>query len=1570
MANNQNFKVKNGLNVADEATIVGNLTARGLLYPTADGTDKQVLTTDGSGAITLQTPSTTNVTEGSNLYYTDTRVRDAIDVTDAGGDGSLSYDPATGIITYTGPSAAEVRAHLSHVDAGGDGSFSYDNATGVMTYTGPSATETRAHFNVDDQGGDGSLTYNNTTGEFTYVGPSATEVRAHFSVSDQGGDGSLSYDNTTGEITYTGPSATEVRAHFTGGTGVTIASGEVAIGQPVATTDEVTFAEVHTTRLVDAGGTITIDPTDDGANTGDVIIAGNLTISGTTTTVSTNDVNIGDSVVVLNANETGAPSQNAGIEIERGTSANKSILWDETNDKWTVGSEYFVASTFEGALTGNVTGDVLGNVTGDVTGNADTASALETARDITLAGDVTGTASFDGSASITITTAIDGSAHDHTSTDITDFEEAVEDVMGTAIVGGNAITATYDDNAGTITLDHSDTSSVATTALSAGNVFNGITFDTYGHTTAVSSVDLDGRYYTETELDAGQLDNRYYTETEADANFVNVTGGTITGDLNVNDTLTIGTNNVGSETDLAFKAQAAVVGEENMSFGLTNNTDGYYRWMFGNTSNTGGTAGATEKMKLDKDGNLTLSGTVDGRDVATDGTKLDTVETNADVTDTVNVTAAGALMDSEVTNLADVKAFDPADYQAAGNYEPADATILKDADIGVTVQAYDANLVSDATYVKTDENFTTADHSKLDAIETLADVTDTVNVTAAGALMDSEVTNLAQVKAFDTTDYATAAQGTLADDAQPALSEGLFVDGDKTKLDTIETNADVTDTVNVTAAGALMDSEVTNLAQVKAFDSSDYATAAQGTLADSALQSSDIGTSVQAHSAVLDATTASYTTAEETKLAGIESLADVTDTANVVAALTAGTNIAISAGGEISSTNTNTTYSVSVPAATTSIRLSGNDSSTDDIAIVGGTNVTVTRTDDSTLTFDSVDTNTTYTAGNGIDLSGTEFTVSAGTGLAQTATGLAHADTSSLSGAYGQTSTEDGSYIKSITVDANGHLTAVTTDDFDDRYDMYTGWNIAANGTSGSSSITANNTVTFTGSGGTAVTRSGDNITITTTEITNNNQLTNGAGYVTTDTTYTAGNGLQLSGTEFSVTAVALTTVQTAASQVAQLALTAQEGDVVVRSDENKTYMHNGGTAGTMADYTVLATPTDTVLSVDGQTGAVTLNHDSLAGFVANEHIDWTADSAGTIHASNYTNTTYTITDGQLSQNNFTNTLKSKLDGIEATADITDTANVTAAGALMDSEVTNLDQVKAFDETDYVAVTGDSMTGDLSLGDDNKAIFGAGSDLQIYHDGAASYISESGTGGLNITGNGGNISLYDTSNSEYMVRANIGTDVELYYAGDEKLSTTSTGVEVTGNIVVSGNVDGVDVAQLKTDFDNSITEVVDDTTPQLGGNLDVNGNDITSTADITLDAAGDIYLNADGADIILADGAVEFGRFKRDNGDLVIKSETQDKDILFKGNDGGGTITALTLDMSESGLATFNSNVQIAGNNIVLNSAVTGTPSTNAGIEVERGTSTNVTLVWNETDDAWDLNGEELQNVVLDGGSY
>ena len=79
--------------------------------------------------------------------------------------------------------------------------------------------------------------------------------------------------------------------------------------------------------------------------------------------------------------------------------------------------------------------------------------------------------------------------------------------------------------------------------------------------------------------------------------------------------------------------------------------------------------------ELNVTGNITVGGTVDGRDVATDGTKLDGIEDSADVTDTANVTAAGALMDSEVTNLAQVKAFDSADYATAAQGFTADSAL-------------------------------------------------------------------------------------------------------------------------------------------------------------------------------------------------------------------------------------------------------------------------------------------------------------------------------------------------------------------------------------------------------------------------------------------------------------------------------------------------------------------------------------------------------------------------------------------------------------------------------------------------------------------------------------------------------------------------------------------------------------------------------------------------------------------------------------------------------------------------------------------------------------------------------
>ena len=131
-----------------------------------------------------------------------------------------------------------------------------------------------------------------------------------------------------------------------------------------------------------------------------------------------------------------------------------------------------------------------------------------------------------------------------------------------------------------------------------------------------------------------------------------------------------------------------------------------------------------------------------------------------------------------------------------------------------------------------------------------------------------------------------------------------------------------------------------------------------------------------------------------------------------------------------------------------------------------------------------------------------------------------------------------------------------------------------------------------------------------------------------------------------------------------------------------------------------------------------------------------------------------------------------KLDGIEANADVTDTANVTAAGALM--------------------TTGGTLTGNVNFGDNDKAIFGAGSDLQIYHDGSNSYVSDQGTGNLNVRGT--NLVLGNASGSNSYLAANDGGGVYLYYAGQNKIETTSTGIDVTGNVAVSGTVDGRDVA--------------------------------------------------------------------------------------------------------------------------------------------------------------------------------
>jgi hypothetical protein len=105
-----------------------------------------------------------------------------------------------------------------------------------------------------------------------------------------------------------------------------------------------------------------------------------------------------------------------------------------------------------------------------------------------------------------------------------------------------------------------------------------------------------------------------------------------------------------------------------------------------------------------------------------------------------------------------------------------------------------------------------------------------------------------------------------------------------------------------------------------------------------------------------------------------------------------------------------------------------------------------------------------------------------------------------------------------------------------------------------------------------------------------------------------------------------------------------------------------------------------------------------------------------------------------------------------------------------------------------------TFTEDILLGDDKKAIFGAGSDLQIYHDGANSYISEVGSGNLFVNTNGTKIALISDLSSSNGKMAEFTKDgaVELYYDNSKKFETTSGGVSVTGDLTVDTNTLFVD----------------------------------------------------------------------------------------------------------------------------------------------------------------------------------
>jgi len=141
---------------------------------------------------------------------------------------------------------------------------------------------------------------------------------------------------------------------------------------------------------------------------------------------------------------------------------------------------------------------------------------------------------------------------------------------------------------------------------------------------------------------------------------------------------------------------------------------------------------------------------------------------------------------------------------------------------------------------------------------------------------------------------------------------------------------------------------------------------------------------------------------------------------------------------------------------------------------------------------------------------------------------------------------------------------------------------------------------------------------------------------------------------------------------------------------------------------------------------------------------------------------------------------------------------------------------------------------------------------------------------------------------------------------------SNNNVTFASNIIVGGTVDGVDIAT-RDGVLTSTTTTANAALPKAGGTM--TGN-ISHASDFALDIGGDISLDADGGKVRFKDAGTEVGRVVIDNGpqNLEIVSSVQDKSIKFRGDDGGSGITALTLDMSAAGKATFNNDIAIPDN--------------------------------------------------------
>jgi len=225
---------------------------------------------------------------------------------------------------------------------------------------------------------------------------------------------------------------------------------------------------------------------------------------------------------------------------------------------------------------------------------------------------------------------------------------------------------------------------------------------------------------------------------------------------------------------------------------------------------------------------------------------------------------------------------------------------------------------------------------------------------------------------------------------------------------------------------------------------------------------------------------------------------------------------------------------------------------------------------------------------------------------------------------------------------------------------------------------------------------------------------------------------------------------------------------------------------------------------------------------------------------------------------------------------------------------------------------------DLSLTSDSAVLnLGADNDFQITHSGSAGTITN-GTGDLtldiasdlNIDVDDGRVFLKDDGTTFGRI-ASASSDLEVVSVVQDK------------DILLKGNDGGSEITALTLDMSDAGTaifnhdlKVSDNNNMQFGAGADLtlssdgtNGTIATPNGDLILDSSDDISINADGGDIMFADGSTNVINLGIGDSNAIFNTQVSNADFIVKGNDGGSAITAMTLDMSAAGAATFNADV-------------------------------------------------------------